>query len=122
MNCLPADVATLSDEDGVVQHDGDHGAVPASVDQLSDDEAAEAAVLKRQRKAKELDAKEISAQTRRLRALVKSNCKCANGQCRKPFQDDAGLFDQLLQKRMQIIELPKLESDREEPYQHYFYQ
>ena len=109
-------ITELSDDDRVQLEGGQPSSSSAQheVDKLSDDEAFEAS-LKRCKPAKELSSKEISEQFRRLRCVVSSKCKCSGSTCTIPFREDAGLLDSLLQQRMMLLELPKLEADRMAP-------
>eukprot|EP00435_Cladocopium_sp_Y103_P037038 s3000_g9.t1 len=106
-------VSELSDDDQVQLEAGhpSSGSARCEIDALSDDEAFEAS-LKRCKPARELSPKEVSEQFRRLRAVASSKCKCSSGCCAVPFKEDAGLLDRLLNQRMMLLELPKLEADR----------
>ena len=109
-------VSELSDDDcvHVEPEQPSSSSAQHEIDALSDDEAFEAS-LKRCKPAKELNSKEVSEQFRRLRCIAWSKCKCSGGSCTVPFQEDAGLLDRLLQQRMMLLELPKLEADRMAP-------
>lgn len=91
--------------------------VPA-VDELSDDGAEPAPapgehVQLPPRKRKYLEQDQVTEHFRRLRLVVQSNCKCSSPTCRSPWKSDQAALQDLLQKRLQIHQLPKLEADRE---------
>ena len=88
--------------------------VPA-VDELSDDgaQAAPARGHALLRKRKYLEQDQVTEHFRRLRLVVQSKCKCSSPTCRSPWKSDQAALQDLLQKRLQIHQLPKLEADRE---------
>ena len=114
-------VSELSDDEQVQCEAGQpsSSSVPNDLNALSDDEAHEAS-SKRCKPAKELSSKEVSDQFRRLRCVASSKCKCSGGSCTGPFKEDPGLLDCLLQQRMMLLELPKMEADRMAPCQSEF--
>ena len=90
-----------SEEEQVVVHEEPHGNRPAkrrlrNIQPL----ALEAALLSEHRV--------------RLRKVVQAKCKCEDAGCRKPWAgpDQQHAFDQLLDKRVQLHGLPKLEADK----------
>ena len=103
---LPPDIDALSD-------DGEGGAAPANLPPpvAADDQRV---VGKRKQKRSFADTAALASQHRkRLRVVVSRKCHCKNPDCRKVFDDDQQLFNRLLRKRLNVVELPKQESDQE---------
>ena len=104
----PADVDALSDDDAQ--------RLVRPVEGLSDDDVttSPALPLRPKQKRKFLEANAVKLHATRLRAAVDSNCKCrSNVACSGPWRSDPEAFEELLQFRLQIHQLPKLEADRE---------
>lgn len=107
----PQPVDELSDDDEHAAHAEQQGQL-RDVDELSnDDDIAERAAAKRKPK-KELTPQDRQAQIQRLRNVVSAKCRCSAGNCRKPFKENPALCHKLLEQRILIMELPKLEADR----------
>ena len=95
-----AGVETLSDDDGDLRV-----ATPPSSNSR--------AKRPRDRRARHLDREEVSREWKKLRSVVFSKCKCKDRFCREGFRQDRSALDALLQHRVQLLELPKIDSDRE---------
>ena len=95
-----ASVETLSDDD-----DDLRVAVPAS--------SSSGAKGPRDRRARHLGREEITQESKKLRSVIFSTCKCKDRFCREGFRQDRSAVEALLQHRVQLLELPKNDSDRE---------
>lgn len=119
-------IVPLSDEEAL----GTDGAPAPVVDTLSDDDcdqirpplhraASSSAASSSSRKQAErvrkvgLSAEEVSHHSKRLRAVVYGKCKCKGNVCRLYWREHPDTLDSVLQKRIMLKELPKLEADRE---------
>ena len=109
---MPGDVDSLSD-------DADEGLnARPDVGALSDDDAQAAGsststVRKRVREKPSLTGDEISAQSKQLHAIVQSKCKCADSSCREVFRHDRAKTRLVLQQRIELLELPKMDADKQ---------
>ena len=63
------------------------------------------------RKAIEFEQAQISDHFRSLRNVTHRNCTCKIPECRRHFRDDPAKLDALLQLRLEIHQLPKLDAD-----------
>jgi len=96
----------------------------ASVERLSDDDdddlrvavpasSSSGAKGPRDRRARHLGREEITQESKKLRSVIFSTCKCKDRFCREGFRQDRSAVEALLQHRIQLLELPKNDSDRE---------
>lgn len=51
--------------------------------------------------------------SRKLHNVMSQKCKCKFSRCRAPWKDDPAAFDELLELRLRLQELPKLDADEE---------
>ena len=117
-------IDALSDDDAVARLD--HGQlVAADILDLSDDEqrlvqpepTPELPCRSRRRTRKAVsDVDSASQHGSQLTRAVKTNCKCKGASCRSPWRESPEAFDKLLNLRMVIHSLPKLDADEEVPW------
>lgn len=115
MASLPAAVDQLSDDD---QQPID--AVSGAIRELSDDEQHLQPDAPppppgpvRTKRQKPLGQNELREHAHCLQIAVNSKCKCKDPSCKSAWKNNPGAFDALLQKRLQLHQLPKLEADRD---------
>ncbi len=111
-------INSLSDDDTVAVSSSQ--LVPRDVVDLSDDDANQALppIPKREKRRRVSSADVVQDHSKRLRLVIKGNCSCKEQDCRKQWRDAAPAeFDRLLQLRLTVHELPKLDSDEEVRWQ-----
>ena len=101
MDLVPLAIEELSDDDIFAQDE--HAPVIA-------DSGGASSSSRPKRKAIEFEQAQITDHYRRLRIAINSNCNCKIPECRTHFRDPAKL-DALLQLRLEIHQLPKLDAD-----------
>ena len=110
-------INSLSDDDSVAVSGSQLALVPRDIVDLSDDDDANQAlpaIPKREKRRRVSSADFVQNHSKRLQLVIKGKCSCKEPNCRKQWRDAAPAeFDRLLQLRLTVHELPKLDSDEE---------
>lgn len=107
--CL--DIVALSDDEG-------HPAAPVPAQVPAPDLERAVAVGWRKRRLPASSDQTKHCHSRRLQLVVSQRCKCKLSQCRAPWKDDPAAFEKLLQLRLTVQQLPKLDADEEATWVH----
>jgi len=112
----PSNIEALSDDEHVALQQRQ----PAAIDTLSDDEVLPAISEGERRKYSKrkslvLRQDEIVEHRRRLRIATDRNCTCKIQGCRAAWRESQAELQQLLDLRLEIHQLPKMDADHEVP-------